>query len=82
MHTIDLSGPDGNVFNLIGLARTWCRQMNRKGDRLIEDMMSGDYANAVARFEAAFCEGPTAVARLINKPGDLDEDDLYPEDFE
>lgn len=34
--TIDLAGPDGNVFALAGLAKTWDRQLGHKGWGLLE----------------------------------------------
>ena len=53
---IDLTGPDGNVFVLMGYASSIGRKlgMGPETDNIIEDMMSGDYENAVTVFDNAF----------------------------
>ena len=71
---IDLSGPDGNVFYLIGLARKLAKQLKieipgadvMEGLGIIEtqdpaqwiqeQMMSGDYENAIQVFDRYFGE--------------------------
>lgn len=67
MRQIDLSGPDGNVFALIGIARNWAKQLDRDPSKIAAEMMSGDYDKAVEIFEREFC-GPAGVCELINKP--------------
>jgi len=52
--TIDLTGPDGNVFFLIGTARRWAKQMGKNPGPIVDKMMSSDYKNAVAVFEIEF----------------------------
>jgi len=54
--TIDLTGPDGNVFFLIGTAKRWARQLKGffDGDEIVKDMMRSDYTHAVAVFEVNF----------------------------
>lgn len=61
MIEVDLTGPDGSVFYLIGLAKRLANQMNRlQGDNdldpkaIQEDMMSGDYDHAVDVLEEHF----------------------------
>lgn len=61
MIEIDLTGPDGNVFYLIGAAKKLVRRLNelRENDYLDfgeiqSDMMSSDYDHAVDVFEEHF----------------------------
>jgi hypothetical protein len=51
---IDLTGPDGNVFKLMGYAKSFAKQLNLDGDAIIKDMMSSDYEHAVKVFDDAF----------------------------
>ncbi len=51
---IDLTGPDGNVFSLIGIGGRLCKQLGLKSEMFTRRMMSGDYENAVATFEEYF----------------------------
>lgn len=51
---IDLTGPDGNVFALIGVGRKFCKQMGLDSNTFTNRMMSGDYENAVNVFEEYF----------------------------
>jgi len=52
--TIDLTGPDGNVFYLIGIGVNFCRQLGLDKDRFTNEMMSGDYDHAVNTFDEYF----------------------------
>jgi hypothetical protein len=51
---IDLTGPDGNVFHLIGMGRNMCGQLGIDKAEFTKEMMSGDYENAVNTFEKYF----------------------------
>lgn len=51
---IDLTGPDGNVFNLIAVGRNMCGQLGIDKDQFTKEMMSSDYENAVNTFEKYF----------------------------
>lgn len=53
---IDLAGPEGNAWALMGYARKFARELNKEGDKIIEEMMSGDYENLVAVFDREFGE--------------------------
>ncbi len=53
---IDLDGPDGNAFALMGLARSWLKQMERDPKPVMDEMKSGDYYNLVRVFEREFGE--------------------------
>ena len=65
---IDLQGPMGNAFALMGYADDLLRQMGRRHEfnKMRTDMMSGDYENLVRIFEENFGD----YVELINKPGD------------
>ena len=51
---IDLTGPDGNVFVLMGKAKGFARDLDLDGDKIINEMMSSDYENAVKVFDKNF----------------------------
>ena len=51
---IDLTGEDGNVFNLIGIGTNLCRQLGLDKNVFQRRMMSGDYQNAIDVFEEYF----------------------------
>jgi len=53
---IDLTGPDGNVFYLIGQGGRLCKQLGLNSEMFTRRMMSGDYENALATFEEYFGE--------------------------
>jgi len=51
---IDLTGPDGNVFFLIGQGVSYCKQLGLDDKEFMKKMMSGDYENAVNVFDEYF----------------------------
>lgn len=54
---IDLRGPEGNAFYLMGYAQRFGRQMGCTGDEIeniINKMQSGDYENLVNVFVEFF----------------------------
>lgn len=51
---IDLTGPQGNVFFLIGTARNLAKQLGMDNVSVQKEMMSGDYENAVNVFDKHF----------------------------
>lgn len=56
---IDLGGPEGNVFALMGLARTWSKQLGYDTEAILEEMQSSDYRNAVCTMDehfGSFCD--------------------------
>ena len=65
---IDLRGPQGNAFALVGHAVDLLRQLDRRDEVHVmrTDMMSGDYENLVRIFEDNFGD----YVDLINKPGE------------
>ncbi len=51
---IDLTGPDGNAFCLMGYARKFSRQLDLDSNKVIGEMMSGDYQNLIKVFDSYF----------------------------
>lgn len=51
---IDLAGPQGNAFVLIGMAKQFAKQLNFSGEEIINEMMSGDYENLIEVFDSYF----------------------------
>ena len=51
---IDLTGPDGNVFVLMGIAKQYARKMDMDYSLIQKQMMSGDYENAIKVFDKYF----------------------------
>ena len=51
---IDLTGPDGNAFVLIGKAMNFARQLGLDQESIKQEMMSGDYENLLEVFDKNF----------------------------
>jgi hypothetical protein len=54
---IDLTGPDGNVFVVMGYAKQYGKQLGytkKQIDDMIADMMSNEYDHAIDVFEENF----------------------------
>jgi len=51
---IDLTGPDGNAFVLMGYAKSFAKQMGMDSKTIIDEMMSGDYENLLEVFDKHF----------------------------
>ena len=51
---IDLTGPDGNAFVLIGTASRLAKQLGLDADEIKTEMMSGDYENLINTFDKHF----------------------------
>jgi len=51
---IDLTGPEGNVFYLIGCVRKYAKQLDLDPVKIQSEMMSSDYENAVNTFDSYF----------------------------
>lgn len=59
MITIDLSGPQGNAFWLLGYAEKLAKQLSwdqQSIDDMIEEMKSGDYDDLCSVFSQNFCD--------------------------
>jgi hypothetical protein len=51
---IDLTGPDGNAFALMGYAMRFAKQLGKDGKAITNEMMSGNYENLIEVFEREF----------------------------
>lgn len=51
---IDLTGPEGNAFVLMGKVQSWCKQAGIDHEPVIADMMSGDYDHLLSVIERYF----------------------------
>ena len=51
---IDLTGPEGNAFVLMGYAKKWAKDLGLDSDSIIAEMMQGDYENLVNIFDGYF----------------------------
>ena len=51
---IDLTGPDGNAFALMGYARQFAKQLGLDSNKIITEMTSGDYENLLEVFDKNF----------------------------
>lgn len=53
---IDLSGPEGNAYYLLGLAQKYSIALELDAHKILEEMRSGDYANLIKVFDSYFGE--------------------------
>ena len=53
---IDLTGPSGNAFVLMGHAKSFAKQLGLDGNQIVNEMMSGDYENLLNVFDRYFGE--------------------------
>ena len=51
---IDLTGPNGNAFYLLGTAGNLAKQLGLDGKAIREEMMKGDYEHLVETFDKHF----------------------------
>jgi hypothetical protein len=51
---IDLTGPQGNAFFLLGQAGRYAGQLGLDSEQIITEMRSGDYENLVQVFDRYF----------------------------
>ena len=51
---LDLTGPDGNAYSLMGYAKRFARQLGLDGSAIIGEMMGGDYENLIQVFDSYF----------------------------
>lgn len=54
MIEIDLSGPQGNAFFLLGTAKNLAKQLELDSEEILTEMKSGDYENLVNVFDNYF----------------------------
>jgi len=51
---IDLTGPDGNAFVLLGIAGRLAKQLGKDKSKIQAEMTSGDYENLLSVMEREF----------------------------
>ena len=51
---INLDGPDGNAFALMGYANRFAKQLELDSKAITNEMMSGDYENLLEVFDKNF----------------------------
>jgi hypothetical protein len=51
---VDLTGPQGNAFYLLGLASNLAKQLGLDSDEIRKEMTTGDYENLVQVFDKYF----------------------------
>ena len=51
---IDLSGPQGNAYFLLGTAKQLAKQLGLDSGQIQKEMMSGDYENLLEVFDSYF----------------------------
>lgn len=54
--TIDLTGPQGNAFCLLGMAKDFCKQLKMDFEPINKEMQSGDYDHLLEVFDREFGE--------------------------
>lgn len=54
MITIDLSGPQGNAFSILGIAKNLSKQLGMDFKPIQDEMTSGDYENLLEVFTEYF----------------------------
>ena len=53
---IDLTGPEGNAYALLGAALRLAKQLGKDSDAIEAEMMDGDYEHLVKTFDKHFGE--------------------------
>ena len=51
---IDLTGPQGNAFYLLGTAKKLANQLGLNSNEILNEMKSGDYENLIQVFDKNF----------------------------
>jgi|TARA_B100000073_G_scaffold341568_1_gene343150 hypothetical protein len=51
---IDLTGPQGNAYYLLGLAMKLCKQIGLDVTAVLDDLKGGDYEHLITRFDYHF----------------------------
>tara|TARA_Y100001937_G_scaffold12129_1_gene15350 strand:- start:570 stop:797 length:228 start_codon:yes stop_codon:yes gene_type:complete len=54
---IDLNGPEGNAFYLLGTAQSLCKQIGisvERKDEILDEMRSDDYEHLIQTFDKYF----------------------------
>ena len=73
MRVINLAGPDGNAFALLGYASQWAKDLELNKDKILNEMKSDDYVNLVSTFNKYFGMDGAQIAVLQSEQNDLQE---------
>ena len=73
---IDLDGPDGNAFALLGYARNYARQLGLDANAISEEMKASDYENLLLVFDKYFGDY-VVLERSAAADDDADDDEYY-----
>jgi len=73
MRVINLDGPDGNAFALLGYASQWAKDLELNKDKILNEMKSDDYVNLVSTFNKYFGMDGAQIAVLQSEQNDLQE---------
>lgn len=80
MRTINLSGPKGNAYSIIGMAHSFAIQLDKDGNSITDEMKSGNYNNLLDVFDREF----PGLVEWVNDPRNpdsyLDEDEWLDDD--
>ena len=71
MRQIDLNGPEGNAFVLLGFAQQWAKDLGKDAKAIKDEMTSGDYKNLVSVFEREFSNVCEVYYGEIEEPFDV-----------
>lgn len=55
-YVIDLTGPQGNAFVMLGHARKLAKLLNLDSEKIMYEMTRGDYENLIQVFDSYFGE--------------------------
>ena len=55
-YVIDLTGPQGNAFVLLGYAKQFARQLKLDSNKIVTEMQESDYENLIRVFDKYFGE--------------------------
>ena len=53
-HVIDLTGPQGNAFYLLGVAMKLSKDIGLDLEAVLDDLKGGDYEHLITRFDYHF----------------------------
>lgn len=78
MISIDLDGPKGNAFFLLGQAKTWAKDLGLDYSNIQSEMTSGDYTNLCKTFVKYFgvvsnleTSDAKLASEIYNEEGDV-----------
>jgi hypothetical protein len=69
---IDIAGPDGNAFALMGIGQSWLKQLDHADQQkeFVTECMSGDYEHLLEVFKSWFGENTIYNSNEFEEEGD------------